>query len=165
MHQTTKDHGEAHCQLDMQKKLVAFDCDKESNFLPPSQYSLGAAVTYELERVQKVDLVEKQDVRLFRIACWQIICGIFDKIVERSPIKRYLCRYMSYLTPDNLHIKSADALEDKVKKIVMKISSLKIVTDTFADKINDQFGDFASALKQNTDLLDKCKLFDRKNER
>ena len=72
---------------------------------------------------------------------------------------------MSYLTPDNLHIKSADALEDKVKKIVMKISSLKIVTDTFADKINDQFGDFASALKQNADLLDKCKLFDRKNER
>ena len=64
-------------ELDMQKKLVA--CDKESNFLPPSQYSLGVAVTHELERVQKVDLVEKKDVRLFRIACQQIICGIFDK--------------------------------------------------------------------------------------
>ena len=69
-------------ELDTQKKLVAFDCDKESNFLPPSQYSLGVAVTHELERVQKVDLVEKKDVRLFRIACRQIICGIFDKIVE-----------------------------------------------------------------------------------
>ena len=99
---------------------------------------------HELKHVQKVNLVEQRDCWKFRNECRKLVCGLFSKIVERSPLKSDLCRYLSYLTPENLCSKASNVLEDKVQKTVMKISALKIITDDFADKICSEFSDFIS---------------------
>ena len=148
-----------------QKNLAAFDTDKDSNFLLPSQYHLGISVEEELNNVQRNDLVSKAQICQIRIQAKELVIGAFEKIMERSPLAKPLCKQLSYLTPQNLLNKKTEYIESNINKILMELSSLKIITPNLADRISSQFGEFIRSVKRRTELKEICVKFDKTKER
>ena len=115
--------------------------------------------------MERQGLVEKKDIQQFRLASRLLICGIYEKVIKRSPLCKPVCRFLSYLTPDALMKKTADSIERNIKQALMKISSLHIVTANFADKILSELSEFLSITKKSTSILEHCRKFNRKETR
>ena len=145
--------------------LIRFDVDKEANFLLPSQYNLGISVEKELQDLQKNDLVSKSEIRNFRVQAKELVVGIFEKIIERSPITKPLCKQLSYLAPSNLAKKKAEAIEGYINKSLLELTSKNIVTPNFADKVSSDLGEFIRTVKRNSEMKELCVKFDKTKDR
>ena len=123
-------------------QLVKLDLDDESNLISWKKVHLGFAAEEELKHLISKGLVSDISAREMRKTAIEFIVTICNKLSERNPMGSAIVRNADAFNPNVMVRLNNELLRQKVKTLIQKLVSLKIIGTECGDKALTQYSTF-----------------------
>lgn len=120
-------------------KLAKFDVDQKEHHKEHREIEIGFEAEQKLKSLP-APTSERQTMEL-RMQCKQFLHKATKKILNKSPIKYPLARYVSCIDP-RLMASSREECENAMKKLLVVLTEAGWVASSSCDDILNQFGNF-----------------------
>ena len=142
--------------------LLQLDFDDDT-LLPDMKIHLGFAAEEEIRILVSEKMIQVDAVTTLRQEAKSFVVATCNKIIARNPMGYVIIRNAICFNPKSIVKETSTVLQMKMKKLIMKLVSLKVIKFETGDAAMTQYREFLSneVVQQREKLLS----FDRKTQR
>ena len=109
--------------------------------MKPKDIHMGFGAETEIQKQLRTDYCSGKDVENVRKEAAKFISALVSKITERCPLRSVILRTAIAFDPFEMWSKSAEILRSKVKILIQKLVSLKVLSSAVGDNTLIQYCD------------------------
>jgi hypothetical protein len=129
-------------------KLIKVDVTKQTNYIEVSKVKVGFITENILRYLKGSKKVSDRDVYEFRQECRSFLVKLLSKVLDKSPVKYPIVRYMSVLDPRTLII-DKEKSSSKLSSILKVMTEKKRISEQICDSILTEFSHFYDTMLQS----------------
>lgn len=140
---------------DTTNKLSRLDVEDKENHVSPKKVEIGLAAEAQLKDIK----ASEKQVFEFRNQCKQFLIGLLKKMLEKSPLKSSLVRFLSCLDP-RVMVRDKNRCLLNMKNVLKYFVSLNRLNHENAEKLLEQFSTFVDRIPaMGTERFEQYKPF------
>ena len=136
---------------DTMSKLANLNVLNKDNHNLASSIDIGFAAKGTLTNLAKKSSVSDRVLLEFRMDCTKFLSHLTSKLLEQSPLKYKLVRYLFCLNPKRM-VKETEECTKAFEDVLSKLIKTKWRSSTAADDILDQYKSFLEVAKKDSEL-------------